>query len=88
MPISGLVLQTRSGLALEPLVAALAAHPGLTPGAPIAGRVPLVVESEDAAADKAVWAWLRARPEVLDVAVALIHLDEPPAGGNPSPSPA
>jgi len=80
MPISGLVLITRPECATAPLLAILADHSAVTVGEPVDGRIPIVVDTPDRDSDREVWSWLQARPEVLDVAVAAIHLgtDESP----------
>ncbi len=75
MPVSGLVLLLHPDQPLSPLLDALERHPDLMIAEPVERRVPLVADTRDAQHDKEVWGWLRARPEVLDVAVALIHDD-------------
>ena len=75
MPISGLVLILNPSCPIEPLLDSLDQHPDLMYAPPMERRVPVVSDTRDAEHDKVVWSWLRAREEVLDVAVAMIHDD-------------
>lgn len=85
MPASGLVLVLRpdpTGHSTDSLRFALAARPEITlgpwSGDPSRGcRLAVVTETADRIADQALWDWLHARPEVLSVALAFAHFDDP-----------
>lgn len=85
MPASGLVLTLRpdpTGHLSAALATALAARPEVTlgpwSGDPArGGHLALVTDTPDRDADRALWDWLAARPEVLAIGLAFAHFDEP-----------
>lgn len=89
MPTSGLVISTAHRVDPRPVFEALNGRDGITCGAPIEGRVPIVTETASKAEDKALWDWLWTLPGVASVDVAFIDLgnDAPPAAGREPRSP-
>lgn len=75
MTISALVL-TLDQLRMAPTLAALGADPRLELGEPIVNRVPVVVETADCAAGRALFDELRDTPGVAFVDVVMVDFSE------------
>lgn len=61
---------------MEPTLAALGTDPRLELGDPVANRVPVVAETEDCAAGRALFEQLRDTPGVAFVDVVMVDFSE------------
>lgn len=82
MAISGLVITLEPSEAIaETALRSLRGDPRLSLGQRAGWRIPLVAETDSAAADADLWADLLATPGVRSVDVTFVSFDPPPAAG-------